>query len=308
MQVCGTVHIAWIGRRAMKSLEAKQGATRAKSELFAKSYSPTLRVLIVGAIFLVAVSALAACGSSNKPSALITPTANGATSSSVTPSSSPTATQAVLVCNADKSSDSIDAGKYFGNILAQARKDWRPDANISSVRYENRTAKNFNSLCTLRTDSNWKIIFYSVTSKTELVADLDIWNKAKTELPLIRYEVAKKLTNNSESYMSMTIADMKAQGGWTFYVYSRPETAAQEARGPANLFLNWKMSMSQVIQRLIDRTKGEKVTGTMGYNIYMGKATLKTKTPYVGIYWENGAKKTWFYVEPISLSTYDLKL
>lgn len=61
-----------------------------------------------------------------------------------------------------------------------------------------------------------------------------------------------------------------------------------------------------MIQKLIDRTKTEKITG-MGYNIHIRKASLKTKTPYAYIYWENGTKKTAFYVEPVSLTSYDYK-
>jgi hypothetical protein len=125
-------------------------------------------------------------------------------------------------------------------------------------------------------------------------------------MPMVRYEVVKKLSNNSESYTSLTIADMKKQGGWNFYVYSRPEFASSEAKGPSNLFLGWKMSMSQVIQKFIDRTRTEKITG-IGYNLYFGKASLKTKTPYAYIYWENGAKKTSFYVEPVSMTSYEMK-
>ena len=261
------------------------------------------RVLVVGAIFIVAVFVLAACGSKAKTAASTSSTPTQ--SSAVTPSFAPTVASA-LTCKADTSSDSIKVGTYFGNILTQARKDWRPDAKISSVRFEDRNAKNFNSLCTLRTDANWKIIFYSVSSKTELVVDVDVFNKKNTEMPLVRYEVVKKLTNNSESYTGLTIAEMKKQGGWSFFVTSRPETAAMEASGPENLFLTWKMSMSQVIQKFIVRTKSEKITG-MGYSIYIGKASLKTKTPYADIYWENGAKKTVFYVEPVSLTSYDVK-
>jgi hypothetical protein len=287
----------------MKSLDVKQDAANAKPDLVTRSYSPLLRVLVVGAIFIVAVFVLAACGSKAKTA--ISTSSTPTQSTSLSPSASTTAASA-QTCNADTSSDSINIGTYFGNLLAQARKDWRPDANISSVRFEDRNAKNFDSLCSLRTDANWKIILYSVSSKTELVADLDYFNKKFTDMPLVRYEVVKKLTNNSESYTSLTIADMKKQGGWSFYVYSRPEFAAIEAKGPANLFLTWKMSMSQVVQKFIDRTRSEKITG-MGYNIYIGKASLKTKTPYADIYWENGAKKTAFYVEPVSLTSYDVK-
>ena len=45
----------------------------------------------------------------------------------------------------------------------------------------------------------------------------------------------------------------------------------------------------------------------MGYNIYIGNASLKTKTPYAYTYWENGTKKTAFYVEPVSFTSYDYK-
>lgn len=74
---------------------------------------------------------------------------------------------------------------------------WDSDAAISSIRFEDRSAKNFDTLCTLRTDGNWKIIFYSVSSKTELVADLDVSKKKNTELPLIRYEVVQKFIDRS---------------------------------------------------------------------------------------------------------------
>lgn len=287
----------------MKSTNVNQEATNSKPDLVTRSYSPSLRVLVVAAIFIIAVFLLAACGSKNKTAS--PPTSTPTQSTVVTPSTASTV-QSALTCKADTSSDSINVGTYFGKILAQAKKDWRPDANISSVRFEDRNAKNFNSLCTLRTDGNWKIILYSVSSKTELVADLDIFNRKNTDMPTVRYEAVKKLTDNSETYTGLTISDMKKQGGWNFFVYSRPEAAASEAKGPANLFLNWKMLMSQVIQKFLDRTKTEKITG-MGYNIYIGKASLKTKTPYAYIYWENGAKKTAFYVEPVSLTSYDVK-
>lgn len=262
-----------------------------------------LRVLVVGAIFIIAVFLLAACGSKSKSA---TPSTNTATqSSAVTPSAASTV-QSASTCQADTSSDSINVATYFGSILAQAKKDWRSDAIISSVRFEDHRAKNFNSLCTLRTDGNWKIVLYSASAKAGLVADLDIFNKKNTDMPLIRYEVVKKLTANSESYTSLTISEMKKQSGWSFYVFSRPETAAIEAKGPDTPFHNWKMSMSQVIQKFLDRTRTEKITG-VGYDIDIGKASLKTKTPFADIYWENGSKKTAFYVEPVSLTSYDVK-
>ncbi len=287
----------------MKSQDIKHDTTHSKRDLVTRSYSPNLRVLVVAAIFLIAVFLLAACGSKAKTA---TPLSNSSAPSAVVTSSSPSTVQSASTCKADTSSDSINTATYFGNILAQAKKDWRPDAIISSIRFEDHRAKNFNSLCTLRTDGNWKIILYSVSAKSGLVADLDIFNKKNTEVPLIRYEVVKKLTSNSESYTSLTIPEMKNQSGWSFYVFSRPETAAIEAKGPSMPFLNWKISMSQVVQKFLDRTRTEKITG-VGYDIEIGKASLKTKTPYADIYWENGPKKTAFYVEPVSLTSYDVK-
>lgn len=44
----------------MKSREVKQDATDIKPDLVTRSYSPMLRVLVVGAIFIIAVFLLAA--------------------------------------------------------------------------------------------------------------------------------------------------------------------------------------------------------------------------------------------------------
>ncbi len=287
----------------MKTLNLKQDSANDKPDLVTRSYSPLLRVLVVGAIFIVAVFVLAACGSKTK-------TATSSTSRSTqsvvaTPSAASTVASA-QTCMADASSDSINVATYFGNVLTQARKDWRPDAKIASVRFEDRNAKNFDSLCTLRTDANWKLILFSASSRTYLVADLDIFNKKSTDMPLVRYEVVKKLTDNSESYTSLTIADMKKQSGWSFFANPQEVTAATDAKGPDNPFLTWKMSLSQVIQKFIDRTRTERITG-MGYNIYIGNSSIKNKSPYAYIYWENGAKKTAFYVEPVTLTSYDYK-
>ena len=32
-----------------------------------------------------------------------------------------------------------------------------------------------------------------------------------------------------------------------------------------------------------------------------------SETPYVSLYWQNDPKKTAFYVEPVSLTSYDVK-
>lgn len=287
----------------MKYLDVKQDVANVKPDLVTRSYSPLLRVLVVGAIFVVAVFVLAACGSKTKTATPLTSTP--AQSTVATPSASTTVANA-QTCTADTSSDSINIDTYFGNILTQAKKDWRPDAKITSVRFEDRNAKNFNSLCTLRTDANWKLILFSASSKTYLVADLDIFNKKNTDMPRVLYEVVKKLTDNSESYTGLTISDMKKQGGWSFFANPQEVTAAKDAKGPENPFLTWKMSMSQVIQKFIDRTRPEKITG-MGYSIDIGNSSIKNKSPYAFIYWQNGAKKTAFYVETVTLTSYDYK-
>lgn len=283
----------------MKSSSAKQKAAIPEPDLYAKSYSPTLRVLIVAAIFVVAVFVLAACGSSSKPSASGTPSP----SATATASNTPTSTQAGLTCNADKSSDSINVGTYFGDILTQVRSQWKADAVISSVRFQDQAVKSFQGLCTLKTDSNWQVVFYSLSSKTEISGYLDNSKKNSAGVPPLRYSVDK--VDNSAS-TDLTFADMKKQGGWKFHEFSRPETFASESKYAANMFLNWKMSMSEVIQKIIDRVRTEKITGA-GFNVYIGKASLKTKTPYVSIYWQNGTSNTTFYVEPRSLTSYDVK-
>ena len=99
---------------------------------------------------------------------------------------------------------------------------------------------------------------------------------------------------------------MKKDGGWSFGEYTPPGSVASEAKVPANLFLTWKMTMSQIIQKFIDKAKTEKITG-MGYNIYIGEASLETKSSYAFIYWQNGSKKTAFYVELVTLASYDYK-
>lgn len=287
----------------MKPLDVKQDKAGSKTQLQIKTYGPLFRALVIVAIFVVAVFILAACGSSPKQTASGTPSPNTSTTNAVTPTSSAPTTQSVLACKADKSSDSLNVGEYFGNILTQVRGQWKSDAVISSVRFEDQYVKNFQDLCTLKTDSNWRMVFYSLSSKTEISGYLDNSKKDSTGVPPLTFTVDK--TDNSSS-TALTYADMKKQGGWKFHEFSRPETFASESKYAANMFLNWKMPMSGVVQKIIDRVRTEKITGA-GFNIYIGKASLKTKTPYVSIYWENGAKKTNFYVEPISLTTYDVK-
>jgi len=284
----------------MKSLEMKQDVESVKPDLVTRSYSPLLRVLVVGAIFVVAVFVLAACGSKTNSA---TPLTSTQTQSTVATPSASTTVASAQTCKADTSSDSINVGTFFGNTLAQVRTQWKTDAVISSVRFERQYVKTFQDLCTLKTDTNWQMIFYSLSGKNEISGYLDNSKKDGAGVPPLVFSVDK--VDNSAS-TSLTYADMKKQGGWKLHEFSRPETFASESKYEANMFLNWKMSMSGVVQKILDRVRAEKITGA-GFNIYIGKASLKTKTPYAYIYWQNGAKKTAFYVEPVSQTSYDVK-
>lgn len=295
----------------------KQHNNFSKPDLVTRSYSPTLRVAVVVAIFVIAVFVLAACGSKTKSattsttaprqSTVATPsaaTSSASTSNASTPSAStPSASisSAALTCTADKSSDSIDVGKYFGDILAQVRKQWKADAVISSVRFQRPAATTFQDLCGLKTDSDWQMIFYSLSGKNEISGYLNNAKKDSAGVPPVNFAVDKAdgLTSSG-----LTFAEMRKQGGWVFHEYSRPETYSLESKYPANFFTGWKMSMSETVQKLIDRVREEKISA-YGFNVYMGKASTKTRTPYVSLYWQNSPKKTSFFVEPVSLKTYD---
>lgn len=235
----------------MKSSDAKQVEPSADSDLYARSYSPGLRVLVVGAIFIVAIFVLAACGSSANPSASNTPSRTPATTSVTTPSASTTVASA-LTCKADTSVDSINVGKYFGDILAQVRTQWKADAVISSVRFDRQYVKTFQDLCTLKTDSNWQMIFYSLSGKSEISGYLDNSKKDSAGVPPFIFPVDNAATGVSTS---LTYAEMKKQGGWKIREYLRPETYSAEAKYGANPFLKWRMSMSGVVQMFIDRVR-----------------------------------------------------
>ena len=102
-----------------------------------RSSTSNLRIALISVILMLAVSVLTACGSSPKQTASSTPSSSvAATTTSAAPSNSATATQSALTCSSDTSSDAIDPGKYFGDILTQVRKTWKSDAVISSVRFE----------------------------------------------------------------------------------------------------------------------------------------------------------------------------
>lgn len=208
-------------------------------------------------------------------------------------------------CMADRSLDSIDIGEYFATVLKQARKDWRRDANISSVRLDDRSGKNFDALCSLSIYSSWMIVLYSVSSKTEQIVYVDGQNKTTAGIPRLLYNV-KKVASSGTTFTSKTIEEMKKDGDWVFDVFSRPETAAQEKKGPSNLFLEWKMTLSDVVQKFLDRTRNESISA-YGWSIYIGKRSPKTSSPYANIYWQNGSKKQAYYVEPVTLKSYLVK-
>ncbi len=201
----------------------------------------------------------------------------------------------------DTSSDSINLGKYFDDILAQVRTQWKADAVISSVRFERQFVATFQDLCGLKTDSNWQMVFYSLSGKNEISGFLDNSKKDASGVPPVIFEVEKP---DGLTSASLTFADMRKQGGWVFHEFSRPETYPSESKYGPNLFLGWKLSMSDIVQKLIDRVRDEKITAA-GFHVYIGKASLKTKTPYVSLYWQNEPKRTAFFVEPISLKTYE---
>ncbi len=208
-------------------------------------------------------------------------------------------------CMADRSLDSIDIGKYFATVLKQVRKDWRKDANISSVRLDDRSGKNFDALCQVNLNSLWTIVLYSTSSKSEEVVYANNQDVAKATVPVLRYNV-KKMQSNSSTFSTLTMEDIKKQGGWSFDTYYRPESAPQEKKGPANLFLQWKMTLSDVLQKFLDRTRNEAITA-YGWNISIGKRSMKSGSSYAYIYWQNGTKKQAYYVEPVTLKAYLVK-
>ena len=221
------------------------------------------------------------------------------------PSSSAADIPSAKICLANRTLDSIDIGKYFANFLVQARKDWHKDANISSVRLDDRLGKNFDALCKVNIYSSWTVILYSPSLKREEVVTMDGENLTAAGIPRLLYSV-KKVKSNGVTFTSMTAADMKKDGSWVFDLYSRPEIPIDEKKGPENLFLNWKVSFSDLIQKFLDQIRKEVIT-EYGWSIYIGKRSLKTGTPYADIYWQNGGKKQAYFVEPITLKSYVVK-
>ncbi len=216
----------------------------------------------------------------------------------------PTATPAPTVqaldeTKVDMSMDLINIADYFGKITKQVKADWKSDARMISVRADFRY-KDFTSLMKLRTDYDYTVIFYSLSSKTELRVELNNAKKDAKGLPEIKYVVIKR-DNSSET--SMTFEEQKKNPEWILYEYSRPEAYDVFKNYPENYFEGWNMKMSDVVKALIVRSKNEKVTGTGVYiSLYY---YVQEKTPIVTMYWENGTAKTYFYVEPVTGKKYD---
>ncbi len=208
-------------------------------------------------------------------------------------------------CMADGTLDSINIGEYFADFLVEARKAWRKDASISSVRLDDRTGKNFDALCKVNIYSSWTVVLYSLSSKSEEVVYMDGQNMTAAGIPRLLYSV-KKIKSSGTTFSGKTLADIQKEGGWVFDAFSRPETAAFEKKGPANPFLGWKISLSDLIQKFLDRTRNEQITN-YGWNISIGKNSRKSGSAYVDIYWQNGTKKQAYYVEPITLKSYVIK-
>ena len=81
---------------------------------------------------------------------------------------------------------------------------------------------------------------------------------------------------------------------------------ASEKKGEKSPLLGWKISLSEIIQKFLDQTRNEKITN-YGWSIYIGKNSLKSRSVYANIYWQNGSKKQAFFVEPITLKSYLIK-
>ena len=208
-------------------------------------------------------------------------------------------------CTADMTLDSLDVGEYFNNFLSEARKEWRKDAIISSIRLEDRTGKNFDALCNVNIYSSWTVVLFSPSLKKEELVYLDGQNLTAAGIPRVLYSV-KKSGSDSTSFTSKTFVEMKIKDGWVFDSYTRQEILASGKKGERNPLLGWKISLSEIIQKFLDQIRNEKITN-YGWSIYIGVNSMKSRSVYANIYWQNGSKKQAFFVEPITLKSYLIK-
>ena len=222
----------------------------------------------------------------------------------ITGSSAASPTSAIT-CSADLTLDALDIGEYFSNFQTDARKEWRKDAIISSIRLDDRTGKNFDALCKVNIYSSWMIVLYSPSLKKEEVVYMDGQNLTAAGIPRVLYSV-KKSGSNSTSFTSKTFVDIKKKEGWVFDSYTRQEKVASEKKGDKNPLLGWKISLGEIIQKFLDQVRNEKITN-YGWSIYIGMNSVKSKSVYASIYWQNGLKKQAFFVEPVTLKSYLIK-
>ena len=208
-------------------------------------------------------------------------------------------------CTADMTLDSLDIGEYFNSFLIEARKEWHRDAIISSIRLDDRAGKNFDALCKVNIYSSWMIVLYSHSLMKEEVVYMDGQNLTAAGIPQVLYSV-KKTGSSGTAFTSKTFAEVKKKEGWVFDSYTRQEFAASQKKGEKNPLLGWKISLSEIIQKFLDQTRNEKITN-YGWSIYIGQNSMKSRSVYASIYWQNGAKKQAFFVEPITLKSYLIK-
>lgn len=209
------------------------------------------------------------------------------------------------ICTADMTLDALDIGEYFDNFLTEARKEWHRDAIISSIRLDDRAGKNFDALCKVNIYSSWVIVLYSPSLKKEEVVYMDGQNLTAAGVPRVLYSV-KKSGSGSTSFTSKVFAEVKKKEGWVFDSYTRADMGASEKKGEKNPLLGWKISLSEIIQKFLDKTRNETITN-YGWSIYIGKNSLKSRSVYANIYWQNGSKKQAFFVEPVTLKSYLIK-
>ena len=100
--------------------DTKDNVRNEDSDLVTRSYSPNLRVLVVAALFIVAVFLLASCGS--KARTAVVPTSKPTQSTAGTPSASTSGTSS-WKGNTEKTSDSNNKGTDVGKNLEEAKKE-----------------------------------------------------------------------------------------------------------------------------------------------------------------------------------------
>jgi len=187
--------------------------------------------------------------------------------------------------------DEINITDYFQKILDQVKKEWKSDAQIISIRMDKSFEKNFNSLRDLKVDSNWRVIFYSLSTMNEAVVDLDNSKKNSQGVPVIKYQ--------TEQEGALTMEEIKNKG-LKIYEYNRPETAKIHQQVPENCLTGSNIKMSEILEVLNERFKNERYA-EKGYYLTMNGI----KGPKLDIYWEKGSTKNRFVIELDTKKSYD---